>query len=432
MTTPLRMWQYRVFAATWLSYAGYYLCRKPFSNAKATLGEELGWSPDDLKWIGAAYLISYAVGQFIAGFAGNRLGPRLVLLVGMIVTLVVNFSFGLSNSLYTFAGLMIINGLAQATGWSANVAIMGNWFRREERGTVMGIWGTNYQFGGIAAGFLSAWLVGNWGWEWSFFVSSFLMLGVIAFFAFNGFESPADRGLPPLEDAAPPATVAVSASVGAATAELAPAAAPVAEDSGWTMRIFINVLVMGVFYFFIKFIRYAVLSWAPYLLEVSYGQDAALAGYISTIFDITGTAGVVIIGWISDRFYAGRRTMISFWFVVALFASCLFLYLLGPTAPLMFAISLGLIGFALYGPDSLVSGAGAIDVGTRRTAALAAGIINGMGSTGAVLQELVLGKMLNGKEAIGGIFAVLLISSFMAMLSLGVLVMRNRSGAADV
>ena len=25
-----RPWQIRIFAATWLAYAGYYFCRKPF------------------------------------------------------------------------------------------------------------------------------------------------------------------------------------------------------------------------------------------------------------------------------------------------------------------------------------------------------------------------------------------------------------------
>ena len=47
----------------------------------------------------------------------------------------------------------------------------------------------------------------------------------------------------------------------------------------------------------------------------------------------------------------------------------------------------------LYGPDSLISGVGAIDVGTKRGALVAAGIINGTGSIGPIFQEEIIGWM---------------------------------------
>lgn len=42
-----RPWQAPIFAATWLAYAGYYFCRRPFYVAKADMGTELGLSPVD-------------------------------------------------------------------------------------------------------------------------------------------------------------------------------------------------------------------------------------------------------------------------------------------------------------------------------------------------------------------------------------------------
>jgi len=47
----------------------------------------------------------------------------------------------------------------------------------------------------------------------------------------------------------------------------------------------------------------------------------------------------------------------------------------------------------LFGPDALLSGVGAIDVGTKRGALSAAGIINGMGSIGPIFQEQLVGWM---------------------------------------
>ena len=127
----LQAWRTRVFASTWLCYAGLYFCRKPFYIVKAQLGEAHGWDAAGLAWIGTAYLLSYTVGQFIAGWGGTRWGPRITLILGMAASIACNLAFGWTNSLATFTGLMVINGLAQATGWSGTVGTMANWFRRK-------------------------------------------------------------------------------------------------------------------------------------------------------------------------------------------------------------------------------------------------------------------------------------------------------------
>jgi sugar phosphate permease len=62
------------------------------------------------------------------------------------------------------------------------------------------------------------------------------------------------------------------------------------------------------------------------------------------------------------------------------------------------------------GPDSLLSGAAAMDTGSRREAAAAAGVINGLGSIGPIVQEPIIGwlKTDYGPEAVL-LFLVILI-----------------------
>ena len=57
LTPAHRSWRVKVFAATWLSYVGFYFCRKPFSAAKSAIGHDTGWSTTTLGNIWAAYLI---------------------------------------------------------------------------------------------------------------------------------------------------------------------------------------------------------------------------------------------------------------------------------------------------------------------------------------------------------------------------------------
>jgi len=411
LETDAKTWRVRVFTATWASYAGFYFCRKPFYIAKASLEDTMGWDAATLGWIGTAYLLAYTVGQFISGWAGNRYGPRLLLLIGMAVTIGANAAFGFTTDARTFAAFMVVNGLAQATGWSNNVGTMARWFHRQERGTVMGWWATNFQVGGVLANLLASAVLAAWGVEWAFISGSFVLIGVWAYFLLNQRNRPEDVGLDPI------------VSSDHVEGEHA--------DAGWSRVVVTNVLIVGVFYFFVKFIRYALWSWAPYLLNRNYGLDFDDAGYLSTAFDLAGIAGVIVCGWLSDKYFGGRRSQIAFLFICGMAASCGVLYVLGPTSLILFGVSLALIGFTLYGPDALMSGAGAIDVGSPQKAVLAAGIINGMGSVGAVVQEFALGAMLKD-GGVGTVFATLLGSSLAAAICLGLLVVRSRTGSADI
>ena len=411
----LRVWRVRVFTATWLSYFGYYFCRKPFFVTKGTLENELGWDAATLSVLGIAFLASYAVGQFIASVVGDRWGPRLMLLVGMAVTIIANAAFGFANSLGTFAVLLVINGLAQATGWSGNVGSMAAWFTRRERGTVMGFWATNFQVGSIAAKSLAALMLGAFGLQYAYVGGSIVLLVIWAYFLFNQRNRPEDVGLAPLED--PDDAVLDTNAAG---------------RTHWPQAVVVNVALVGIFYFFIKFIRYALWSWAPYLLQQHYGMKGSDAGFVSTTFDIAGFAGVIALGVLSDRLFRGRRVGISMVFILSMTAACVALYLFGSRSIVLFTVCMGLIGFTLYGPDAILTSAGAIDVGSKAGATRAAGIINGLGSIGAVAQEFLLGRLLSGTPNLSGVFLLLLISAIGSAMCLAVLLARNRAGKADM
>ena len=417
MNPKLRQWRYRVFAATWLSYFGFYFCRKPFFVAKAQFQESFGWDEVMSSNITVAYLIAYAIGQFLAGWAGNRFGPRRVLLAGMGVSIACNVVFGFASAPSLFAGVLIVLGFAQATGWSNNVGTMANWFQRSERGTVMGVWATNFQVGGVAATALAGFIAASrYGWRGSFFAGATVLGLIWLFFWFNMRNSPADIGVAGLED--------FGEDDGTTTEHIG-------ADAPWTHQLMLNIGLIGLFYFFVKFIRYAIWSWAPLLLKQEYGMEIDEAAYISTLFDLGGVAGVFLCGYLSDRWFGGRRAAISALFIVGMILSCGLLYTVGSQGVMLFAVCMTLIGFSLYGPDALMSGAGAMDVGSAKKAVVAAGVINGMGSFGGVLQEVILGRVLKNGDA-SQVFAVLLGSALLGGLCLGVLLLRNRAGTADM
>jgi sugar phosphate permease len=417
----LRVWRAKILASTWMAYAGLYFCRKPFYVAKLTLAHDLHLETSQLGEIGTAYLVAYTIGQFLAAGLGQRRGARVVLLGGMAVSIGCNVAFAFANNYWTLFTFMFVNGLAQATGWPSVVGTIGRWTRRAERGTLMGFWGTCYQLGGVAATSWAGFWLARQGTKGAFLAASMVLFAAWVVVALWQRNRPEDVGLPPVEEQT---EEEVEADAAADRGE---------GPSPWTRPLIINLALIGVFYFGVKFIRYALWSWAPFLLESRFGMAADEAGYLSTLFDLAGFAGVVFAGIVSDRFFNGHRTLPSFLMLIGMMLGCAALGILGPLGIGWFGASLALIGFMLFGPDSLLSGAGAVDLGSPRMAVAVAGIINGMGSAGAVVQELVVARLLDDAgNSMGPVFAVLWGASALSISALAVVLWRNKRGSADL
>src|SRR5882672_11190910 len=85
-----------VFALTWIAYATYYLGRKGISVCKVDLQQRFALSNVTLGYIDTGYLAAYAVGQFLWGSIGDRLGPRRLVGFGMLCAAAACALFGLS------------------------------------------------------------------------------------------------------------------------------------------------------------------------------------------------------------------------------------------------------------------------------------------------------------------------------------------------
>jgi sugar phosphate permease len=365
---PLRAW-----TISWFSYASYYLGRKGFSVSKKTLHDELGLSEATLGLIDTLYLAAYSVGQFASGWLGDRIGARRLLAIGSFGSALACAAFGASSSALLFGGLFFVNGLFQATGWPGTTRAMAEWTTPKNRGTVMAFWSTCYQVGGIAANWLAGSLLVRFGWRASFFGPALvlaLMAGVVLLW------------LPPAPRTPPPAS-ATAPLQAAATLELE-RRAEVRVAQRLVMRN-PELWAYGASYFFIKFIRYALLFWLPYYLGISRGYAGDVAAMVASAFEVGGVVGVIAIGIFSDRLPRFSRAGIS---ALALFGltAALFCYTpLSAQGLVPNALALGLIGACLFGPDSLLSGAAAQDAGGPHAAAFAAGMVNGLGSVGGML-----------------------------------------------
>ena len=379
-----KVWRYRIFAVTWLSYAGFYLCRKNFSVLMPMLTDEFGFTKADLAWILTGFSLIYMLGQLANGLLSDRFGPRLIVGIGFLVSVCSSVIMGFGTSLFLFMALMWSNGYGQSTGWSGLVKNMATWFQHKERGVVMAWWCTCYVVGGFAATVFATYWATNetffadLGWRRGFWAPAVLMAVVAGIYIVFTRNRPSDAGLQDLPEDDTGEGESTSGGLSDKTSVLR----EVLSDSA--------LWVTGSMYFFTKMTRYAFLFWLPLYMTEALSYSESAAGYTSGVYELIGFVGILAAGYASDKLFGARRFPVG---SIMLFGLAIALFLHPTLSELGFvanALSIGVIGIMTFGPDALMSGAAAMDIGSQRGAATAAGLINCMGSCGQLVSPLLV------------------------------------------
>lgn len=377
-------WRWTVFASTWIGYAGFYLTRKSFAVAKIGMLHDpaMHVSKTTLGLIDGAFLVAYAIGQFVFGIAGDRLSSHRIVTIGMLVSIATAFAMGASSMTLLLGVLFFTQGLAQSSGWAPLTKNIGCWFSRRERGRMYGWWCTNYTIGGLVATPFAGYMAERFhDWRFAFFIPAAALFGIWLVFVVFQRDRPEDVGLPPVEEYhgenGPQSAVAVT------------------DDGSWTIgSVFRNrvVLRLAVVAFFLKPMQYGILLWGPLIVNETIGAGMAESGLISALFEGAGALGMLLCGYASDKLFHARRVPAC---VISLLALAVVTFSFHALTRNGSAVMLGAtffaIGLLLFGPESVLVSSAAVDFGTSKGASSAVGIINGSGGIGAVLGASLLG-----------------------------------------
>lgn len=358
-----RAWRWSTLVTLLLGYVGYYLCRANLSAATPLLRDELGVDLVALGWVSTASTLVYGLGKFTHGFFAATLGGRALFLTGLGGAAVFSGACGLVEGIFGLVVLWSLNRFVQAGGWVGMVQIAAQWYPRVGVGTVMSVLSLSWLVGDVLARALAGAIAGaGLGWRAVFFIPAGIALVLTGLAVVTLKAGPEAIGEAPLTEAE--------------------AGAPRAER--FEARLVRDLLrrpefhVLAVMSVLLTAIRQACQDWSSTHF-VSLGLSPADAMTASSIFPAAGIVGTLFAGLFSDFVDRGRRAPVS----LALLG-CLTVGLAGlaflpdlsvGTARFLWA----LCGFGLLGPFSLLGGAVSIDVGGRSAAAVAAGLVDGIG-----------------------------------------------------
>ena len=419
MNPRYERWRWITFGVTWLIYATFYFTRQAFGVAKVALSDDsrVSLTRKELGYIDSTYLTTYMVGQFVFGPLGDRFGPRKILLLGMTLSVVAAVATGFSTTFWAFAAFSLLQGIAQASGWSNVNKTMSSWFSLRERGRVIGWWCTHYTVGAAVALPFAGWMMEVLGragtdeagqpriipyWPAAFWGTA-AVLGLVAMVSWLLLRSrPEDIGLPPIEEyhGEPKSLLEEELEEG-----------KVVPEGSWKLVGEVlaspTIWMLASSYFSIKLARYTFIFWGTMFVDDALKSDPFTSSLIAAAMPVGGMVGVVGCGYVSDRLFQSRRAPAAVLSLVVS-AAVMCLGLVNITDPYLMAGFLFLVGVFLFGPDSVISATASMDFGTKRGAGTATGVVNGIGSIGGILGGYLPGKLTTGGDWTA-LFAVLMI-----------------------
>ena len=358
-----------------LAYVGVYLCRKNVSVAVPILQTDWGLNKEQVGLVGSISTFCYASGKFVFGPLTDRLGGRAALAGSMLLTALFGAAAAFSPSLLVLTILYSASRLCGSASWGAMLKLLPEWFPPVRMPLTCGILSLSFVFGGaIAVSF--AGLIGRLTHDsWAAIIGlPSLVLILLAAWTWAA-----------LPKAARKATQAEE---------------PQPEDRFSSRRVWElfqerQFLVVVGLSFTLTLLRETFNFWTVDFIRTEAGQRVSnsVAAYLATPFDLCGAAGILLTGWIFGRLHPrGRRRLV----VAALLALSLLLAFL----PVLFhlglwllAVAIGLTGFLVYGPYSLLGGILSVEVRGKGYAATVSGIVDGTGYLAGFLSGVVFGRL---------------------------------------
>jgi len=373
--------RWRVFEAAYLGYATFYLVRNNLGVVAKELGAALHYDKSDLGNILACSAMAYGLGKFLMGFLSDRSDSRKFIAAGLLLTAGANFAFGAVASYRLHLALWTLNGLIQGMGYGPCARSLGYWYSYKERGAIFGVWNTAHNLGGGLVGVIAAACAGSFGWPSAFFVPGLIASVAAVYLFWRMRDTPQSQGLPPVEEyknAYPPQD-------------------PSTDHGDLSFRQMLSRYILGNHWlwlisaanFFVYIARYSMLDWGPTYLKETKGVSLMGGGVSTLVVELSGAAGMLSMGWLSDQF-GGRRGRVSTLCMIPLLGAFAGLIM---TPPGMFWLDLcllGLIGFSVYVPVMFL-GVMSLDLSSKKAVGTAAGFVGMFGYLGRVVEGKGMG-----------------------------------------
>lgn len=386
-----------------------------------SLLKEWGIAKPQLAPVLSAALAGLALGSVVIGPLADRFGRKLLLSGAVCLFGMASLVSATAGSLDELVAWRFITGLGLGAAMPLAVTLASEFAPSRRRAVLTTAMFTGFPLGAALGGFLSAWMIPQWGWR------SVLQLGgvlpiclalvmlivlpeSVRYLVARGASAERIRAV----------LSRISATIGEASHFVLGETmrAKIAADHGKSgvALILSRSYVVGSVMLWLTYgmgivIFYALINWMPILLKDS-GLDPKTAMLVTSLFPLGGV-GAIAFGFLMDKFNANRVIMIGYLLTAAL------VYAIGQVAGnLGWLVVLVFVGGAVM--NTTQSSVPALSAAFYPTAGRATGVawMMAIGRIGAVAAPFLVAELQRRQFNFAEIFAVLAIPGIIAAVAL--------------
>jgi len=250
-----------------------FLDRSALSIANTTMRANLHLSATQIGALLSAFSLAYGFAQIPAGWLLDRVGPRSILSVGMLLWSVAQTATGLVSSFAALIATRIGLGIGEAPFLPGGVKVIRDWYDAPERGLPMGILNASTTLGQAFAPPLLTLLLLSYGWR-SMFVWIGLLGVVVAVAWYPLYREPHENK-------------EMQEKISAGT---------------WK-QLFRHRTMWGMMLGFsgVNYTAWLYLAWLPGYLEAAHHVSLAKTGWLAAIPFLMGSIGMLVSGVVADK-----------------------------------------------------------------------------------------------------------------------------------
>jgi MFS family permease len=368
---PIRMksnYKWTVVGMLWLVCVLNYGDRQAFFSVFREFKDQFGFNAVQLGLMGSAFAWVYALGSPVAGFIGDRISRKGLILGSCVFWSVATALTAGCGQLWQFVGVRALTGLGETFYFPSALSLMSAYHGSRTRSLALSIHQSGVYVGTVAGGWAGAAIAEHYGWRTGF--GAFGAAGILLSLVLVGtLREPKRTEAGPASP--PPLTP------GEAWAEIV----------RWPAARVLMVVFAGA-----NFVATIFLAWAPLFLAEKYHLSLTNAGIYGVAFISIASAVSAPIGGATADILARRTPGGRIWVqAFGLLAGAAFIALVGLTDRLaILLVSMAIVGLCKGLYDSNIF-ASLYDFVSPRARSSAAGVMNTVGWCGGALGPVAVG-----------------------------------------
>lgn len=374
---------------------------------------EWGISKASFGLVMSAAPVGLAIGALLVGPLSDRFGRKKLLVGSIAIFGVFNLLSALATDVTTLSLLRLLTGLGLGAAMPSTTTLLSEYVPERSRSLLLATMFTGFNLGSALVGFGAAVLLPHYGWRSVLIAGGVIPLLCLPLYLWLVPESVRFMVVKNVDRARIARTLSrvCGAPVDPATSFVVSEVAVSGKQpvKALLSDMFRNTtLALWLTYFMGLLVIYLLSGWLPTLIKDA-GQPIERAANLTALFQLGGTVGALVVGYVMDRVAPARVLAVSY----LCGGLCILLLASGSVSSDMFGIYVLMAGFCMSGAQT---GLNAFAPSCYPTPIRATGVswMLGIGRFGSITGSLAGGILLSFGWGFSAVVAILAIPAAIA------------------